>query len=81
MSMNRSSRIIGLQRRHEDKHKIKFKLEGDDFIVDYCFDNGFACYFNFRIMPPQTNHARLKLSTLHSRVLDLIDASLDRNHK
>ena len=47
---------------------------------DYC-DNGFACCFHFISIPPTIKHMKLKLSTLHSRVLDLFDAFPRNNYK
>ena len=72
---------IDFQGRHEDEQKIKHKRERDGFRADYYCDNGFACSFHFRNMLPPINHVRLKLSTLHSRVLGLFDAFIDINHK
>ena len=42
-----NGQTIGFEVRHREKHKIKFKHEGDEFTADYCCDNGFTSYFNF----------------------------------
>ena len=72
---------IGFQGSHKEKHKIKWKHEGDIFMADYCCDNGFTCSFHFRSMPPPINHVRLKLSALWSRALGLFDTFPDGDFK
>ena len=72
---------IGFQGRHKGKQKIKFKREEDGFIADCHCDNGFACSFHFRNMPPPTKHVRLTLISLHSRLVDLFNALNGINHK
>ena len=72
---------IEFQGRHADKQKIKHKREGDGFMADCWCNNGFANSFYFRNMSPFKKHLRLKMYTLHSRVLSIFDALPDRNYK
>ena len=65
----------GSQGRHKDNQKIKNKCEGDGFMADLHYYNGFACSFRLRSMLPPTKNVRLKSSALHSRFLGLFDAS------
>ena len=72
---------IDFEGMHQDKQKIKCKSEGDVFMANCYCDNGFTNSFHFRKMIHLINCTRLKLSTLHSRVLGLFHAFPDINYK
>ena len=65
---------------HQDKQQITYKAEGDGFQADALCQEGFCYQVHMQNDPPPQKYIKKGLSPLHSCVMGMFDALVDKFH-
>ena len=71
--------VVGMKGKHPDKQRVRYKEEGDGFIIDALCDDGFTLTFYFQNMPAPRKWTRLGFSPTHSHILFMIESINAKN--